>query len=175
MQNKQYKQIVEISNNLRQHPQNDLTQWNDSPFKWIKGLPSRRVGKIGEDIVREFLNINGFSVRSSGDTDSDLIVDGSRVEVKLSTLWTSGVYKFQQIRDQNYNLLFCIGISPSTVHAWVAKKSNIVWSELANQHGGKQGRDTWWISFEPPFSPHSWMHPQDGDISKICECLRKVL
>lgn len=155
---------------------NDDRAWKESPFAWVKGgITSRQKGKIGEEIVSFFLRENGFDVVSSPDSEADLVVDGKRVEVKFSTLWSGGMYTFQQLRNQNYDLVFCLGISPGTAHAWVMKKADIVWDELRNQHGGAAGSDTWWISFTPPDTPHSWMVPQDGDLTKVCDHLRALL
>ena len=101
-------------------------------------------------------------------------VEERNVEVKFSTLWETGVYKFQQIRDQNYDILLCLGISPDTAHAWVVPKANIGWTDLSNQHGGSRGTDTWWISFTPPACPYRWMRPHDGDLSAMCDELQKL-
>jgi hypothetical protein len=80
------------------------------------------VGKIGEQLVEVLCKAMGLDVKSSGDSEADLIIAGRRVEVKFSTLWESGHYKFQQIRDQNYEFAVCLGFSPFDVHCWVISK-----------------------------------------------------
>ncbi|MDA8399734.1 MAG: hypothetical protein M0008_06755 [Actinomycetota bacterium] len=45
------------------------------------------------------------------------------MEIKVSTLWQSGVYKFQQIRDQEYDYLLYLGVPPFDAHAWLLPKS----------------------------------------------------
>ena len=87
--------------------------------------------------------------------------------IKLSTLWQEGIYCFEQIRDQDYEILVCLGLSPHNAHAWIANKSEIVWGDMKKQHG----RDTWWTQFEPPHCPHGWMHPTNGDLSRFIEIL----
>ena len=134
-------------------------------------------GKIGEEMVREFLKSQRFAVSdstSSKKSDSDLTINGKKVEVKFSTLWKKGYYTFQQIRDQEYDILLCLGISPDSAHSWVVPKSMIVWDDLDNQHGGSRGGDTWWISFPPTSCPHSWMKPQNGELSAMLDELRKL-
>lgn len=86
--------------------------WEGSPFAWIKGRPSRQVGAIGEKLVAGWCAAKGFDVTAALNSDADRVIHGHRVEVKFSTLWASGGYKFQQIRDQNYDYLFCLGLSP---------------------------------------------------------------
>lgn len=181
MQNPEYEQIKEISNKLRcqydERPQ--LRIWSGSPFEWIaSGLKSRTKGKLGEEMVNAFLRKNGFVVDKSPDSEADLVVDGYRVEVKLSTLWGSGIYRFQQIRQQNYDILFCLGLSPHSVQAWTTSKSDIVWSDMRHQHGGtagdNAGKNTWWIQCGPEGSLHPWLRPQNGDLTKMCGELRKI-
>lgn len=53
------------------------------------------------------------------------IIAGRRVEIKFSTLWESGLYTFQKIRDQNYEFVVCLRISPFDAHCWVISKSLI--------------------------------------------------
>jgi hypothetical protein len=48
----------------------------------------------------------GLDVTSSRNPEADRVIAGKRVEIKFSTLWESGVYKFQQIRDQDYEYFF---------------------------------------------------------------------
>ena len=86
----------------------DSDPWANSPFAWIKSRPSRQVGKIGERLVAEWCKQKQFIVSKSGDSDADLVLNGYRIEIKFSTLWGSGVYTFQQLRDQNYEYAFLL-------------------------------------------------------------------
>ncbi|PKO20737.1 MAG: hypothetical protein CVU38_18545 [Chloroflexi bacterium HGW-Chloroflexi-1] len=95
--------------------------WAGSPFAWIRTRPSRQVGKIGEQLVAGWCAAKDLDVVSSGDSQADRVIAGRRVEIKFSTLWESGVYKFQQIRDQDYDFAICLGISPFNAHCWVIK------------------------------------------------------
>jgi len=171
-----YKMLVTIANNLKSRYLENHQEWEGSPFEWIKGgVPSRTKGKVGEEIVRAFLTDNGFSVTDSPNTDSDLTVNGKKVEVKMSTLWTGGFYRFQQIRQQDYDVLFCLGISPRKAYAWATRKSDIVWDDMDNQHGGSRGSDTWWMTCHEGHCPHAWMRPQNGDLAKICSVLQGII
>ena len=38
-------------------------------------------------------------------------------------LWQTGTYKFQQIRNQNYRFVVCLGISPHDAHCWIIPKN----------------------------------------------------
>ena len=170
-------QMIEIINSFRLDYCPNTPYTPNRPLEWVKecGMAPARLGAFGKIVVRQFLTDNGFSVDDYSGRDVDFTVDGRRVASKLSTLWERDVYRFQQIRDDNYEFLFCLGISPGIANIWVARKSEIVWGDLQHQHRGEIGVDTWWITFTPPSSPHTWMHPQNGDPSAICEHLRRML
>lgn len=139
-------------------------RWSGSPFAWIRTQPSRRVGKIGEQLVSGWCAAKGLDVQASGDSEADRIIRGHRVEIKFSTLWESGSYTFQQIRDQNYAHVICLGVSPFAAHCWAIPKA-IVRENIAPQHGGHQGTDTLWFSVDPN-APHPWLRSFGGTLQQ---------
>ena len=143
--------------------------WNGSPFDWIRRLPSRRKGKIGEQLVSGWCATQGFDVTSSRDSDADRIIAGRRVEIKMSTLWKSGIYKFQQLRDQDYSYVMCIGISPFDAQCWVIPK-DVIWVNTPPQHGGSRGTDTRWLSFKA-VNPPEWLAEYGGRFNKVREIM----
>ncbi len=179
MQSEQYRKITDIVSDQRKYyPDNPVKKvdWEGSPFEWIINVAnSPQKGKIGKKIVKEFLQSYGFAVFDRRSQGSDMTVNGLKVKVKSSTLWENGTYKFQQIKKQDFDILFCLGISPNAAHAWVVWRSDIVWGDKGKQHGGEKGQgNTWWISFIPPNCPYEWMKPNNGDLSKVCEELKKI-
>ena len=77
--------------------------WLGSPFAWIlSGPSSRQKGAIGEQLVAGWCAAKGLDVVRSKNSDADRIIGGRKIEIKFSTLWQTGVYKFQQLRDQDY-------------------------------------------------------------------------
>ncbi len=152
--------------------------WLGSPFAWIRSRPSRQVGAIGERLVAGWLAAKGLDVTRSPDSDADRLINGHRVEIKFSTLWRSGVYKFQQLRDQNYEFAICLGISPFDAHCWAIPKQEIMhrWHSsdgIASQHGGKAGADTAWLSFSPA-EPPAWMRVCGGRLSEAVRVIRNL-
>lgn len=146
--------------------------WEGSPFKWIKSLPSRTVGAIGEQLVAGWSAAKGFDVTRTGDSQADRIIEGHRVEIKFSTLWRNGGYKFQQIRDQDYDYCFCLGVSPFDAHAWLIPKSILLEYVIGHmgQHTGAQGSDTSWLGFEVG-KPYEWMKPYGSSLAAVNELL----
>ena len=132
-----------------------LEGWTESPFAWILTLPSRTRGAAGEAIVDKWLSKGGLEVKRSGNSDCDRVVNGVKIEIKFSTLWRSGGYVFQQIRDQDYSHVLCLGISPQDAHAWFVPKE-VMREHAVPQHGGKKGTDTKWLSFQAA-APPLWL------------------
>lgn len=159
--------LSEIASNIMPDYQEKNDQWVNSPFGWLKTLPSRRRGAAFERLVHEWCVENQLEVSSSPDSDADLVLAGVRVEVKGSTLWETGTYTFQQIRNQNYDVLLCLGICPFDAHCWAIPKDHIIslWNAgiVRSQHGGASGRDTAWITVNPA-KPHDWMRPYGGSL-----------
>lgn len=150
--------------------QDDLL-WEKSPFGWLKTRPSRQVGTIGERLVAGWLASHEFNVLRSPDSDADRVIESLRTEIKFSTLWRGGFYKFQQIRDQNYDMLVCLGVSPFNAHCWAMTKEEVMdrWGcpdgeGLPHQHGGRAGTDTCWLTVDPK-SPYAWLNPHGGSLA----------
>lgn len=146
--------------------------WRDSPFGWIKTRPSRQVGAIGERLVAAWCAAKDFDVVKSPDSEADRLIEGRRVEIKFSTLWKGGGYKFQQIRDQNYEYVFALGISPFDAHAWVIPKSVLKQYVIGHmgQHMGAIATDTSWLSVTVGEEPE-WLAECGGSLGKARDLL----
>lgn len=169
------RNLAALSATLEAEYASDDAIWKNSPFGWIKARPSRRVGTIGERLVSGWLAAKGFNVSRSPDAEADRVIEGKRVEIKFSTLWATGLYKFQQLRDQNYEFAVCLGVSPFDAHGWVLEKSTIMelWGQpdgLPHQHGGSVGTDTVWLSVNPRTPPH-WLNGMGGRLRDALECI----
>ena len=156
-------------------PRGEHDPWNGSSFAWIRTLPSRQRGKIGEQLVSGWCAAKGIDVTSSGDSEADRVIAGRRMEVKFSTLWASGVYKFQQIRDQNYDYLICLGVSPFDAHCWLVSKPNLRAHVIGHtpQHRGQPGTDTYWLSF-PAAQPPDWLAENGGPLGRALTLLLAI-
>jgi hypothetical protein len=110
------KILAAISHALEVEYTTEDREWEGSPFAWIRSHPSRKRGAIGEKLVAGWLAARDFNVSRSPDSDADRIIEGKRVEIKFSTLWANGGYKFQQLRDQDYELAICLGVCPFDDH-----------------------------------------------------------
>lgn len=177
--NPDYVSIASIAVELQPEYVSDreLQLWLDSPFYWIKSRPSRQIGKIGEDLVEKWASGAGFHVQRATSSEYDRRINGLKVEVKFSTLWTDhAIFKFQQLRDQDYDYAFLLGLSPFAVQAWFVPKSELSYDRppaLVPQHGGSAGRDTRWLSFAAA-SPPLWMNEFGGTLSQVQSLIQRA-
>ena len=151
------------------YAQPDGDPWAGSPFEWIRALPSSRTkGAVGEMLVAGWCAAKGFDVIRSPDSDADRVIEGYRIEIKFSTRWASGVYKFQQIRDQNYDYCFCLGVSPFDAHAWLLSKETLHEHVIGHmgQHTGAKGADTAWLSVKVA-DPLDWLAASGGRLADV--------
>lgn len=94
--------------------------------------------------------------------DHDRVVSDRKVEIKFSTLWEQGDYVFQQLRDQDYELVVLLGVSPTAAHGWVVPKV-VAMANSRPQHGGARGSDTRWLRFRAA-NPPPWMSEFGGEL-----------
>ncbi|RLP68335.1 hypothetical protein D9V29_14000 [Mycetocola manganoxydans] len=147
--------------------------WRGSPFEWILSVPSATKGSIGRRLVAEWAANSGFDVRSIRvDGQHYLDIDELRVQVKMSTLWSSGIYRFQQIRDRDYDYCLCLGLSPVDAHMWLLPKEALdihVIGQLG-QHTGIDSQETYWFDAGPGVV-QSWLEPFGNDPAQVRDWL----
>lgn len=169
IQDPEVRFFVSTTAALKERHAKEKVQWRDSPFKWMLGLPPRTKGKIAEELVAHWCTHKGLVVTPSGDSEADLRISGKRVEVKLSMLWETGILRFQQFRDQDYDYGICLGISPGDVQCWVIPKE-VLLEKATPQHLGRRGADTKWFWF-PPSDPPYWLDDFGGRLSEAYEII----
>lgn len=158
---------------------NDLIKsnsaWIGSPFDWVMGLAPGTKGKLGKLLAYQWCALKGLSVGSSPDSEADMTVNGHRVEVKFSTIWQEGSYRFQQIRNQNYEYSICLGISPQTANCWVISKKILMEFVIGHlgQHTGAKGTETAWFLVYPD-NPPPWLIGCGGTLEQAYAVLRSL-
>ncbi len=160
---------------IRPEFQKENSPWAQSRFEWVITLPSASKGKLGKRLVYQWCAVKGLSIDSSPDSQADMLVNGHRVEIKFSTLWEANIYKFQQIRDQNYEYAICLGISPFEAHCWVVSKSILRQFVIGHmgQHTGSKGQETAWFAVNPK-APPSWILGCGGTLEEAYKVLKSL-
>jgi hypothetical protein len=148
-------------------------EWRNSPFKWMLTLNPKAKGAIGEKAVEKWLTKYGFDVTKPETSEHDRIVNGHKIEVKMSMMWDNGTVRFSQIRDQDYEFAVLVGYEPHNVSMWIVPKALAV--ELTvPQHGGAAGEDTRWFGFNPGEAPEA-LKPYGGTPERALAAAKKYL
>lgn len=164
--------LATAANFIKKEFEDGKLNWDGSPFEWVLSLPSGSKGKLGKRLVYQWCALKGLSTENSPDSDADMLVNKHRVEIKFSTLWKAGIYKFQQIRDQNYEYCILLGVSPYEAHCWVVSKSILKKHVIGHlgQHTGSTGQETAWLTVNPK-DPPNWLIPCGGSLEDAYKVL----
>jgi len=167
--------LASVAESLQKEFVPKKNQWAGSRFKWASVLSSGAKGKLGKRLVNSWCAGKGLAIGPSPDSEADSLLNGRRVEIKFSLLWRSGIYKFQQIRDQNYEFLLCLGISPFEAHCWIVSKQQLKTHVIGKmgQHTGRGGKETAWFSVRPE-KPPNWLLGCGGSLDDALKILKRI-
>ena len=170
-----FELLSTAANYIKQDLKDEHTAWLDSPFEWVLHIPAGTKGKLGKQLVFQWCALKGLSVDRSPDSQADMLINNHRVEVKFSTLWKEGFYKFQQFRDQNYEYAVCLGISPFNAHCWVISKSLLMRYVIGHlgQHTGISGKETSWLTVNPA-KPLEWLSTCGGTLEEAFSVMKSL-
>lgn len=146
-----------------------IDPYEKSELKVLSNLSSRKKSVAFRRIIMELLIDNGYKVLQTKDPEVSLIVNGKRVCIKGSMGWnTDGVithYRFQQIKDQEYDVLLFAFFTPDelilkgntkSVILDLLSRKNVAGEYIHNQHGGKTvDSGTYFVDTNPEFD--TWL------------------
>lgn len=158
------------ANYLREDLEEASDMWNKSPFEWVLKLPPRKKGKLGGKLVSSWLTSKGLEVGTIKDSSETIVINGYKIAIKFSTLWTNGFYTFQQIRSSGYDYVICLGLSPFNVHCWVFDKKYAIEHSKKQHKGG--AKSEYWMPINPNAIPE-WAVEHGGALTKAYDILRK--
>ncbi len=145
--------------------------WNNSPFEWILSLPARQKAKIARKLVISWIEEKGISADRLNIPGENIIINGLTIAIKFSTLWSNGIYKFQQIRKEGYDQLLCFGISPNDVHCWIFDREYVL-KNATPQHKGARGAE-YWIEINL-IHPPDWIKSYGGSLEEAYHILKNL-
>ena len=170
-----YEYLARILRGLEsQHP--GTRSWEDSPFKWVLALPSATKGAVARQLVTSWAHTLGiFPEQVTIENQIYLDLDGTLVQIKFSTLWDSGYYRFQQIRDKDYAFCLCFGLAPYDMHAWLIPKQVLDTHVIGTkgQHTGAGSGETWWLEISP-MSQETWLDDFGSQLSDVALQLKSL-
>ena len=143
--------------------------WDDSPHKWVLSLASASKGSVGRQLAMDWGRSLGITLKQvSIDKQIYLELDDVRIQVKFSTLWDSGYYRFQQIRDKDYDFCLCLGVAPFDMNSWLIPKAalDIYVIGSKGQHTGAGSGETWWLEASPT-GQEQWLEDFGGQLADV--------
>ena len=167
--------LASAASYIRNDFEKNSSGWSGSPFEWVLKLPSGSKGSLGKRLIKQWCALKELAVDRSPDSDADMLINGHRVEIKFSTLWKAGIYKFQQIRDQNYEYSILLGVSPFEAQCWVVSKAMLRKHVIGHlgQHTGSSGQETAWLTVKPN-DPPSWLLECGGTLDQAYKVLKSL-
>ncbi|MGP5165653.1 hypothetical protein [Arthrobacter rhombi] len=138
--------------------------WADSPYKWVIEKSSGTKGAIARRLVKQWATLSGRILESHAVNNQRFLRSENTIyQVKSSTMWNTGKYRFQQFRKGPYDHAILIGIAPHDMHIWVVPKividTHIVGSH--GQHTGAGAAETDWYEVDPETVPN-WLEEWGG-------------
>lgn len=150
--------------------------WEESPFKWIPALPAATKGAIGRQLVISWAHTLGlFPQQVTKQSQIYLDLNGTLIQVKFSTLWGSGYYRFQQIRDRDYDYCLCFGLAPFDMNAWLIPKEALDAHVIGTkgQHTGAASSETWWLELSPN-TQETWVCDFGNQLADVGQALKRL-
>ena len=167
-----FQDLVIASSHLQRELEETSEFWKDSPFEWILQLPSRKKGKFARELVQTWLSQEKYKITKAPGVGESLCIGEKTFSIKFSTLWTSNIYRFQQIRSDGYDYLICLGISPHTAHCWIIDKESALKNSTV-QHKGTNNAE-FWLEIDP-YKQGVWYEKFGGYLGKAKTILRKII
>ena len=166
------KPDFEMLASLAMYIRNDLEEqnevWEGSPFGWVTQLPAAKKGKLGRNLIASWCVAKGLTISYPNDKKANLIINNYRIATKFSTLWSEGNYTFQQIRNDGYDYLICLGISPTEAHCWIFNRDYII-EKAKPQHIGSD----FFFSINPE-NPPEWAYIGGGKLDEVYSILKHL-
>jgi hypothetical protein len=154
--------------------------WEGSPFDWFRKKPSATKGKIGRDLAAFLIETSGFAVSRVG---MGLEAEGKTIRVKLSLMWGAGSLTFEQIKDDPFDYLLCLGLYPGDSYGWFIPKKEMIVDGDAQDRDGFSGQHVqpgekpsdFWLQGLDPLDPHEWLKEYGGTTDKLIKIIQKTL
>lgn len=170
--NEDFQFLASRASDLQEGIEEKYDLWKKSPFEWIIQLPARTKGKVARQLLLKWFSAKGLNVQKGTETSETLQIGQDEYALKFSTLWTTHIYKFQQIKENGPDKIICFGLSPLQVHCWIIDKSLAI--ENGNpQHKGS-GNSEYWISVDPEDIP-DWINKFGGTLEQATRLLNSRL
>lgn len=161
-------------------PTEEDLAWQGSPFDWFRKRASATKGKIGRDLVFSMVEAVGFQPGRRG---MAIEVNRRIIRVKLSMMWGGGSLTFEQIKNDNFDYLACLGLYPDSSYGWLIPKDELIVDGAAQEREGFSGQHTapgrdpsdFWLQNLSVSNPYPWLKPYGGTTGQMSSAMKKFL
>jgi hypothetical protein len=179
-----YTLLAQQSTVIRQQYPDALTEedmaWEESPFDWFRKKASATKGKIGRDLVFSLIQAAGFQPARRG---MGIEVNGKTVRVKLSMMWGAGSLTFEQIKNDPFDYLACLGLYPDNSYGWLIPKDELIVDGNAQEREGFSGQHTapgelpsdFWLQNVSVVNPYQWLTQYGGTTVQMSGAIQQLL
>jgi|SRR6185437_2686750 len=161
-----------------QYPEDDGL-WEGSPFNWVRNKSAPTKGKVGREFAASLVEAAGFQVMRSG---MALTANGKALRVKLSLMGEGGTLMFEQIKNDDFDYLLCIGLYPENSYGWLIPKEEMLVNGilqeregLSGQHIGDADPSDFWITDLNASQPFTWLQPYGGTTAALIPVIQQNL
>lgn len=150
--------------------ESEHSMWSNSPFEWISSLSAGSKSKIIKQLLDRWLIAHHIPFENSPELPGGRWIDGHLVQIKTSMLWKSGIYRFQQIKSNDCNYFWLVGLSPDQVNLWVVPRAELECNLTRAQHKLDGVVESYMLEISPERVPE-WLEPFGGSLD---QCLIKL-
>lgn len=150
--------------------------WEHSPYKWILGQPSGTKGAIARRLVALWAAGSSKMLTQSTIDGQILLHDSaSKYQIKFSTMWGTGSYRFQQFRKGTYDHMILFGLAPRDMNIWIVPREAIATHIVGSngQHTGSGAAETDWFEVDPSDVPE-WLQDWGGTLTNARRVLDNI-
>jgi len=145
--------------------------WRGSRFAPLRSLKPIPKSNAGREMLAMWFAHHGVvaTVKKVAGNATLVLPDNRLAMVKVSTLWSEGLYRFQQIKDWDYEVALLLGISPQVIHLWLIPREEII-TRSKPQHG----LESRMLDVHPDKLPN-WMSSYGGTLPQAQAIMREAI
>ncbi len=145
--------------------------WRGSPFAPLRALKPVQKSKVARTTLAKWFASAGIpvTVKTIASNATLILPENQLAVVKLSMRWEEGSYRFQQLKDWDYQLAILLGLSPQQAHLWIVPREEVV-TRSVPQHGG----DSRMLTVSPS-DPPTWLRQYGGTLDQAASIVTQAL
>lgn len=145
--------------------------WRGSPFAPLRPLKPLQKSKVARAMLVRWFQETGIVVTAKTIAGNATLIlpDNQVAVVKLSMLWEEGLYRFQQVKDWDYQVALLFGLSPQRANLWIVPRD-----ELLTRSVPQHGLDSRMLTVRPE-NPPVWLRQYGGTLAQASAIFKETM